>query len=91
MKKLGYQARMVDFAKVAAYPKAGAIGIRLRIIHPDVVFPDKIDAEKAGLQIIDRHEFSVLIQIGITIQAKQSVHTNVQACPVCEIVPTASS
>lgn len=46
MKKLGYQARMVDFAKVAAYPKAGAIGIRLRIIHPDVVFPDKIDAEK---------------------------------------------
>jgi len=46
MKKLGDQAKLVDFAKVAAYPKAGAIGIRLRIIHPDVVFPDKIDAEK---------------------------------------------
>ncbi len=46
MKKIGYQARMVDFAKEAAYPKAGAIGIRLRIIHPSVVFPDKIDAEK---------------------------------------------
>jgi small subunit ribosomal protein S3 len=46
MKKIGHQAKMVDFAKEAAYPKAGAIGIRLRIIHPRVVFPDKIDAEK---------------------------------------------
>lgn len=46
MKKLGHQAKMVDFAKVAAYPKAGAIGIRLRIIHPGFVFPDKMDTEK---------------------------------------------
>jgi len=46
MKKIGYQAKMVDFAKEAAYPKAGAIGIRLRIIHPKVVFPDKVDVEK---------------------------------------------
>jgi small subunit ribosomal protein S3 len=46
MKKLGAQTKMVDFAKAAAYPKSGAIGIRLRIIHPDVIFPDKVDIKK---------------------------------------------
>ncbi len=46
MKKMGDQAKFVDTAKAAAYPKAGAIGIRLSIIHPDVVFPDKIDVNK---------------------------------------------
>ena len=46
MKKLGNQTKLVDFAKAAAYPKAGAIGIRLRIIHPDVIFPDKVDIKK---------------------------------------------
>jgi small subunit ribosomal protein S3 len=47
MKKLGAQTKWVDFAKAAAYPKSGAIGIRLRIIRPDVIFPDKIDVKKA--------------------------------------------
>ncbi|VVB76347.1 30S ribosomal protein S3 [uncultured archaeon] len=46
MKKLGDQTKMVDYAKAASYPKAGAIGIRLRIIHPDVIFPDKVDIKK---------------------------------------------
>jgi len=46
LKKIGHQARMVDFAKAAAYPKAGAIGIRLKIVRPDVIFPDKIDVLK---------------------------------------------
>ena len=46
LKKIGDQAKMVDFAKAAAYPKAGAIGLRLKIVHPDVVFPDKIDVNK---------------------------------------------
>ncbi len=41
MKKVGDQTKWVDFAKASAYPKAGAIGIKLRIIHPDVMFPDK--------------------------------------------------
>jgi small subunit ribosomal protein S3 len=45
MKKIGDQAKYVDMAKTAAYPKAGAIGIKLSIIHPDVVFPDKIDVK----------------------------------------------
>ena len=46
MKKLGAQTKWVDYAKAAAYPKAGAIGIRLRIIHPEVIFPDKVDIKK---------------------------------------------
>lgn len=46
MKKIGAQTKLVDSAKAAAYPKAGAIGITLSIIHPDVIFPDKIDIAK---------------------------------------------
>ncbi|MFA5357948.1 MAG: 30S ribosomal protein S3 [archaeon] len=46
MKKVGDQTKLVDYAKAAAYPKAGAIGIKLRIIHPDAVFPDKVDVNK---------------------------------------------
>ncbi len=47
MKKVGAQTKLVDYAKASAYPKAGAIGIKLRIIRPGVVFPDKIDIEEA--------------------------------------------
>lgn len=46
MKKIGDQSKFVDTAKAAAYPKAGAIGIKLSIIHPDVIFPDKIDVNE---------------------------------------------
>ncbi|MCX6800935.1 MAG: 30S ribosomal protein S3 [Candidatus Diapherotrites archaeon] len=46
MKKVGDQTKYVDYAKTAAYPKAGAIGIKLRIIHPEAVFPDKVDVLK---------------------------------------------
>ncbi|MCX6802941.1 MAG: 30S ribosomal protein S3 [Candidatus Diapherotrites archaeon] len=49
MKKLGAQTKWVDFAKAAAYPKAGAIGIRLSIIHPEIIFPDKVDVKKVLL------------------------------------------
>jgi small subunit ribosomal protein S3 len=46
MKKIGDQAKFVDKAKASANPKIGAIGIKLRIIHPNVIFPDKIDVKK---------------------------------------------
>lgn len=46
MKKIGEQAKLVDRAKASANPKIGAIGIKLNIIHPDVIFPDKIDVNK---------------------------------------------
>ncbi|MEM4598366.1 MAG: 30S ribosomal protein S3 [Candidatus Diapherotrites archaeon] len=41
MKKAGEQAYLVDYAKGVAVPKIGAIGIKVRIIRPGVVFPDK--------------------------------------------------
>ncbi|MEM4662578.1 MAG: 30S ribosomal protein S3 [Candidatus Diapherotrites archaeon] len=41
MKKAGEQAHLVDYAKGVAVPKIGAIGVKVRIIKPDVVFPDK--------------------------------------------------
>ncbi len=43
MKKAGEQAYLVDYAKGVAVPKPGAIGIRVRIIKPKIIFPDKID------------------------------------------------
>ncbi|MFH1586916.1 MAG: 30S ribosomal protein S3 [Candidatus Diapherotrites archaeon] len=43
MKKVGDQVKLVDFAKKTAYPKAGAIGIKVRIVRPGTVFPDKVD------------------------------------------------
>ncbi len=46
MKKIGNLTKWVDYAKAAAYPKSGAIGIKLMIIHPEVVFPDKVDIKK---------------------------------------------
>ncbi len=52
MKKVGDQVKLVDTAKASAYPKAGAIGITLSIIRPDVVFPDKINIK----EILDRRE-----------------------------------
>jgi len=43
MKKVGDQVKLVDFAKATAYPKPGAIGIKLRIVRPETVFPDKVN------------------------------------------------
>jgi len=47
MKKVGNQVKLVDTAKASAYPKAGAIGIKLSIIGPDVIFPDKVSISDA--------------------------------------------
>ena len=43
MKKTGDQVKLVDYAKVTSYPKYGAIGIKVRIVRPETVFPDKIN------------------------------------------------
>jgi small subunit ribosomal protein S3 len=62
MKKLGAQTKWVDFAKAAAYPKAGAIGIRLRIIRPEIIFPDKVDIKKivSGLKALEKESVEQL-------------------------------
>ncbi|HZX20646.1 MAG TPA: 30S ribosomal protein S3 [archaeon] len=41
MKKVGEQAKLVDYGQAAAYPKVGAIGIKVKIVRPETVFPDK--------------------------------------------------
>ncbi|MCH7902131.1 30S ribosomal protein S3 [archaeon] len=43
MKKVGDQAKLVDYGQAAAHPKVGAIGIKVKIVHPDTRFPDKED------------------------------------------------
>ena len=43
MKKVEDKVKLVDFSKAAAYPKPGAIGIKLRIVKPETVFPDKVN------------------------------------------------
>jgi len=42
LKKAGAQTALVDYAKGTAYPKPGAIGLKLRIVKPETIFPDKI-------------------------------------------------
>jgi len=46
MKKAGEQAYLVDYAKGVAVPKQGAIGVKVRIIKPEVIFPDKRDIKE---------------------------------------------
>ncbi|MFH0971017.1 MAG: 30S ribosomal protein S3 [Candidatus Micrarchaeota archaeon] len=48
MKKSGDLLKMIDMAKATAYLKAGAIGIKAKIVRPGTIFPDaiKIDYEK---------------------------------------------
>lgn len=41
MKKVGEQAKLVDYGISAAYPKVGAIGIKVRIVRPETQFPEK--------------------------------------------------
>jgi small subunit ribosomal protein S3 len=52
MKKVGNEALLVDYAQGAAYPKVGAIGVKLRIVRPETVFTDKVDLEK----LLKEHE-----------------------------------
>lgn len=67
MKKAGAQSNLVDYAHAAAYPKVGAIGVKLRIIRPDVVFPDKrriediIAEQKAGKKEEKKEEVKIEI------------------------------
>jgi small subunit ribosomal protein S3 len=46
MKKVGDQTKLVDYGKAAAYPRVGAIGIKVRIVHPDTIFPDKVNIKE---------------------------------------------
>ncbi len=41
MKKVGEQAKLVNYGFAPAYPKVGAIGIKVKIVRPETIFPDK--------------------------------------------------
>lgn len=43
MKKVGDQTKLVEYGSASAYTKIGAIGLKVRIVRPDVRFSDKID------------------------------------------------
>jgi small subunit ribosomal protein S3 len=77
MKKNGAQTRLVDSANAASYPKAGAIGIRLSIIHPEVIFPDKIDILKVikGLKATQKEAEE---QAKKTAEAKEKIEITVE-------------
>jgi len=40
--KSGFAVNLVNEAKIAAYPKYGAIGVTVRIVPPGTVFPDRV-------------------------------------------------
>jgi len=46
IKKMGNETKKVDFAKVPAYTKGGAIGIKLSIVRPGTIFMDKISVKE---------------------------------------------
>ncbi len=43
MKKAGDSLKLVDIGSKQAYLKAGVIGVTVKIVRPDVVFPDQIE------------------------------------------------
>lgn len=46
LKKSGELMKLVQEAKYTAYPKAGAIGVTVRILPPGVGLPDKVDVNQ---------------------------------------------
>ncbi|MDD3178614.1 MAG: 30S ribosomal protein S3, partial [Candidatus ainarchaeum sp.] len=46
MKKAGDQKDLVSFEKKTTFPGLGTIGIRLRIVKPDIMFSDKVDVSE---------------------------------------------
>ena len=43
MKKAGDSSKLVDTGLTQAYLKAGVIGVTVKIVRPDVIFPDQIE------------------------------------------------
>jgi len=43
MKKAGDSSKLVDNGSTQAYLKAGVIGVTVKIVRPDVIFPDQIE------------------------------------------------
>ena len=52
LKKAGEPAKQVRIAHAQALRKAGVIGITVRIVPPDVVFPEKVDIKKEAIEAV---------------------------------------
>jgi len=46
MKKIGEQAKLVDYGHAPAKAKFGTIGVKVRIVKPGTIFPDKINIKE---------------------------------------------
>ncbi len=53
MKKVGDPAKLVDVGFSEAFTKWGIIGVRVRIVHPDVRFPDQITVPDIKVEVTD--------------------------------------
>ncbi len=79
MKKVGFQTELVDFAKDAAYTKAGAIGIKIKIVHPQTVFPDKFNLKERIREFKEKP-----VQEAATIEQTVEGEKVVETVPVVE-------
>jgi small subunit ribosomal protein S3 len=85
MKKVGHQAKLVDTGKASAYPKAGAIGIKVSIVRPDVIFPDKVNyAELLEQKIINETEAKEVKEVKEETKPEAKLEEKKEAKPVKE-------
>lgn len=90
MKKVGEQAKLVDYAKADAHSKIGAIGVKVRIVRPGVKFPDKIDLKA----FIDerkkpKEEAVVIVAVEDTKPIKEETEKKTETITVNEEKPAA--
>ncbi len=56
MKKIGDQAKLVDYGAAPAKAKFGTIGVKVRIVKPETIFPDKINLKEVFANRIKKAE-----------------------------------
>ncbi len=78
MKKAGDSVKQVKEAKEQAKLKQGALGIIVRIVPPEVIFPDKIEIKKTGLEEITE-------EIKPTLEEKQAAEIATESKGIEEI------
>lgn len=72
LKKVGEQASYVDYAKATASTKPGTIGIKVKLVKPETLFPDKIKVreflEKTGKLPTEKPAEAVVEKVGETAE-----------------------
>lgn len=76
LKKVGDQVKLVEFGKSAATTKIGNIGLKVRIVRPDVKFPDKINmAEFVPKKATEETEKALVAEMETGSEEKESGET----------------